>query len=82
MLATLFPDYPAVYAARGWTMVPGVDRVYVNARARRDLGWAPRYDFRAALDRLAAGDDPRSPLALAIGAKGYHAETTGIYTAR
>jgi nucleoside-diphosphate-sugar epimerase len=77
----LFPGYEAIYAARGWRMLEGIDRVYDNARARRELGWEPRYDFGAALDRLAAGQDPRSALALAIGAKGYHAVPTGIYTA-
>ncbi len=69
----LFPDYHEVYGERGWKMLPGIDRVYVNANARRDLGWSPRYDFADALDRLRAGDDPRSPLALSIGRKGYHA---------
>jgi nucleoside-diphosphate-sugar epimerase len=78
----LFPDYDAIYAERGWSMFESLDRVYVNARARHDLGWAPRYDFRHALDRLAAGEDPRSPLAIAIGAKGYHAVDTGVYTTR
>jgi nucleoside-diphosphate-sugar epimerase len=78
----LFPDYEQIYARRGWTMLGVIDRVYVNARAREKLGWAPAYDFRRALDRLAAGEDPRSPLALAIGAKGYHAEPTGVYTTR
>ena len=51
-------------------MFPTIDRVYVNERARRDLGWRPRYDFRAAIDRLRAGTDFRSPLARAVGAKG------------
>jgi nucleoside-diphosphate-sugar epimerase len=78
----LFPDYEAVYAQRGWKMFPTIERVYVNDRARRELGWSPRYDFRLVLDRLAAGEDPRSPLAREIGAKGYHAETTGPYTTR
>jgi nucleoside-diphosphate-sugar epimerase len=78
----LFPDYEDVYAQRRWTMFPDIERVYVNARARRDLGWSPRYDFRRAIDRLRAGEDPRSPLALAVGAKGYHAESTGVYTVR
>jgi hypothetical protein len=63
-------------------MFPGVDRVYVNERARADLGWSPRYDFGRALEALAAGEDPRSPLALAIGAKGYHPVTTGPDTRR
>jgi UDP-glucose 4-epimerase len=77
-----FPDYEAIYARRGWRMLPGIDRVYVNDRARNELGWRPRYDFRHALDRLQAGDDPRSRLALAVGAKGYHAVSTGPYTVR
>jgi nucleoside-diphosphate-sugar epimerase len=78
----LFPGYEAVYAELGWSMLESLDRVYVNARARDELGWAPRYDFRFALDRLAAGEDPRSPLTMAIGAKGYHAAPTGVYTTR
>jgi UDP-glucose 4-epimerase len=78
----LFPDYEAIYEQRGWRMLPGIDRVYVNDRARNELGWRPRYDFRHALDRLQAGDDPRSRLALAVGAKGYHAVSTGPYTVR
>lgn len=67
------PEYAAEYARRGWKMFPGIDRVYVNDRARRQLGWQPRYDFRQVLARLQAGADPRSPLARAIGSKGYHA---------
>jgi UDP-glucose 4-epimerase len=76
------PGYEAVYAARGWTMFSSIERVYDNSRARDELGWAPRYDFRHALDRLEAGQDPRSPLALDVGAKGYHAVSTGPYTVR
>jgi UDP-glucose 4-epimerase len=78
----LFPDYEAVYAERGWRMLPGIDRVYMNERARSELGWLPRYDFRHALDRLQAGEDPRSLLALTVGAKGYHPVSTGPYTVR
>jgi UDP-glucose 4-epimerase len=69
------PEYAAEYVRRGWRMFPSLDRVYVNDRAREDLGWRPRYDFRYVLARLAAGDDPRSPLARAVGSKGYHAQT-------
>ncbi|MGH2887575.1 MAG: NAD-dependent epimerase/dehydratase family protein [Solirubrobacteraceae bacterium] len=68
----LFPDYEALYAERGWAMFPVVERVYVNDRARRDLGWEPRHDFRSALDRLASGEDWRSGLARSVGSKGYH----------
>lgn len=76
----LFPDYEAEYERRGWLMFPSIGRVYVNSRARADLDWSPRYDFRAVLDALKADEDPRSPLAQAIGAKGYHDKPTGVYT--
>ena len=78
----LFPDQAAEYRRRGWKMFPRIDRVYDNARARSELGWAPRYDFRRVLDHLKSDRDPRSPLARTIGAKGYHAVTTGPYTER
>jgi UDP-glucose 4-epimerase len=77
-----FPEYEALYARRGWAMFPGIERVYVNARARRELGWSPRYDFAYLLDRLREDQDPRSALARAVGAKGYHAVATGPYTVR
>jgi nucleoside-diphosphate-sugar epimerase len=68
----LFPAYETEYTRRGWKMFPSIDRVYVNARARKELGWHPRYDFGYVLDRLRAGEDSRSPLARAVGSKGYH----------
>ncbi len=76
-----FPDYETLYARQGWQMFPGIGRVYVNAHARQNLGWQPRYDFRHILDCLQAGTDPRSPLAQLIGKKKYHAQsfTEGPY---
>jgi UDP-glucose 4-epimerase len=68
------PHVNAAYAHRGWTMVPGIDRVYVNARARAELGWRPRYDFAFVIEHVAAGQDFCSPLARLVGAKGYHAQ--------
>jgi len=53
-------------------MFPGINRVYVNRQAVDALGWWPRRDFRFVLDCLAKGEDFRSGLALAVGAKGYH----------
>jgi nucleoside-diphosphate-sugar epimerase len=75
------PGYEEVYLRRAWRMFPGIDRVYVNERARRELGWRPRYDFQAALGLLASGADFRSPLARAVGSKGYHAQRfqNGLY---
>jgi UDP-glucose 4-epimerase len=78
----LFPAYEAVYGKRGWTMFESIERVYANQRARQELGWEPRYGFAQALRALAAGEDPRSQLARSIGAKGYHAVSTGVYTVR
>ena len=66
------PDYEAEFARRGWTMIPGIDRVYVNDRARADLGWQPRHDFRTLVARLREDDDILSPLAREVGSKGYH----------
>lgn len=78
----LHPGYEDVYRERGWRMFDSIERVYVNERARRDLGWRPRYGFEQAIDAIAAGQDPRSELARSIGAKGYHAVSTGVYTVR
>jgi nucleoside-diphosphate-sugar epimerase len=76
-----FPGVGDDYARWGWRLPRTIDRVYDNARARRELGWEPRVDFRAAVDLVRATGDPRSPLARAVGAKGYHAVPTGVYTA-
>jgi UDP-glucose 4-epimerase len=72
VVARVVSGFEAEYQRRGWSMYRGIDRVYVNAKARAVLGWQPRYDFAAAIHSLAAGEDFRSPLARAIGAKGYH----------
>ena len=80
VVARLFPDQPSVYEGLGWRMFPRLDRVYVNAKARAELGWTPRHDFQTALEHVKLGQDPRSPLAVTIGAKGYHEVPTGPYT--
>jgi nucleoside-diphosphate-sugar epimerase len=69
------PDYLDVYTRRGWSMFPTIDRVYVNERARAELDWRPRHDFARVIALLRAGEDPRSPLARAVGSKMYHEET-------
>ena len=75
------PEYELEYERRGWKLLPTIDRVYVNDKARRDLGWQPRYDFRFLLECLRSGNDIRSPLARLVGSKGYHghAFTEGPY---
>ncbi|HTI90255.1 MAG TPA: NAD(P)-dependent oxidoreductase [Puia sp.] len=68
----LIPAYKAEYERRGWRMTPSLDRVYVNQRARLDLGWQPKYDFNYIINRLKARDGIRSSLAELVGSKGYH----------
>jgi len=75
------PGYEAEYRRRGWLMLPAIERVYVNELARIQLGWQPRYDFNSIIRRLSADEDFLSPLARAVGSKGYHPEvfTEGPY---
>lgn len=81
VLAARVPAAAALFAAKGWRFFPSLDRVYVNAAARDALGWRPAHDVAQAIADLAAGRDFRSPLALAVGAKGYHAAgvDAGLY---
>lgn len=68
------PQYVAEYARRGWSLPADIGRVYVNDRARRELGWEPEYDFARVVAELGAGRAVAGPLARQIGAKGYHRE--------
>jgi UDP-glucose 4-epimerase len=81
VVARYVPHYEAAYRRRGWRMFPSIDRVYVNERARNELGWTPRYDFASVIRLIESGEDIRSPLARAIGVKGYHSDTfaEGLY---
>lgn len=67
-----YTDYRDEYARRGWRMFEGIDRVYVNTHARRDLGWEPRFSFGHAIERLRNDESPFSQLAADVGSKGYH----------
>ena len=58
-------------------MLPGIDRVYVNHRALKELAWRPRYDFGHVLGCLRRGEDVFSPLARTVGSKGYHPQSFG-----
>lgn len=75
-----FPDFEEVYSHRGWRMFPSLDRVYVNGRARQELGWEPIHDFAWALEQLRHDQSPSSDLARTVGKKGYHLQPTGVYT--
>jgi UDP-glucose 4-epimerase len=66
--------YESAYSQRGWKMFSEIDRVYVNQRARNELGWRPRYDFDSILGCLKDGVPFGSALSRAVGSKGYHDE--------
>ena len=76
-----YPDYEELYEKLGWKMFPTIGRVYANEKARKELGWQPKYDFGYILDCLREGRSFKSPLAEAINFKGYHGEAyqDGIY---
>ncbi|MCR3720748.1 MULTISPECIES: NAD-dependent epimerase/dehydratase family protein [Prauserella salsuginis group] len=80
VFARVLPDLAARYEEWGWRMLPALDRVYSNERALTTLGWRPRYDIRAAAELARTTGAVRSPMAHAVGAKGYHSEPTGVYT--
>jgi nucleoside-diphosphate-sugar epimerase len=81
VVAKYVPGYIAEYRRRGWHMLPELDRVYINRKAREELGWEPRYDFRTIINRLQEGEGIQSPMAQLVGIKGYHAGDyrDGIY---
>lgn len=68
------PEFHRIYEARGYSMFPSIDRVYVNSKARRELQWTPRIDFKYVLAQIANGDPIGSKLARQVGIKGYHKE--------
>ena len=68
------PGFDEVYERLGWRMFDDISRVYINDRARAELGWRPRYSFADVLALAARGEETRSELARAVGAKGYHDE--------
>jgi UDP-glucose 4-epimerase len=72
VVKSLYPDFEKIYARLGWKMFSTIGRVYVNKKAREELGWLPKYDFGYILNKLKAGTDFKSELAGVIGSKGYH----------
>jgi UDP-glucose 4-epimerase len=72
VVAQLFPEFAEVYERKGWKMFDRIERVYVNEKARRELGWQPAFDFASILSRLARNEHSQSALAREVGSKGYH----------
>jgi len=74
VLRTRVADFEPEYRRRGWRMFDGIDRVYVNDKARKELGWRPVYDFPRIVSQLRDNQTPGSALAGVVGSKGYHSE--------
>ncbi|MDW6020473.1 hypothetical protein SAZ10_01720 [Mesorhizobium sp. BAC0120] len=54
VVARYFPDYPRLYARKGWSMFRSIDRVYDPARISERLGFVCRTGFAEVLAELAA----------------------------
>jgi UDP-glucose 4-epimerase len=54
VVARYFPDYPRLYARKGWTMFSSIDRVYDPSRAREKLGFTCKTSFADVLAALEA----------------------------
>ena len=54
VVARYFPDYPALYRRRGWSMLGWIDRIYLSARAEAVLGFRCRTGFAEVLAALDA----------------------------
>jgi UDP-glucose 4-epimerase len=72
VVARYFPDFKEEYEKRNWKMFPSFDRLYINERARTELGWQPKYDFAYILSCLKENKSFRSSLGELVGEKGYH----------
>lgn len=55
VVARLYPDAHALYAARGWTLPARIDRVYDASRAERVIGFRAAVDYAAVLSALRKG---------------------------
>jgi UDP-glucose 4-epimerase len=52
VVARYFPDYPGLYASKGWTMFKSIDRVYDASRIKRRLGFVPKTGFAEILEQV------------------------------
>jgi UDP-glucose 4-epimerase len=57
VIARYFPEAPRLYAARGWSLPPIIERVYDPSRAERRMGFRCRTDFGSVLAALREGGD-------------------------
>lgn len=49
-LERYYPSYKNFFSRMGWQMLPSLNRVYDNQKAREGLGWIPQYNFNTVLE--------------------------------
>ena len=72
VVEALYPGLADLYARRNLQLLPVLDRVYSNRKARQLLNWQPKWDFAKALECLSQDRPVASQLAQEVGVKGYH----------
>lgn len=72
VIKRIYPEVEAIYQERNWKLFPQIGRVYVNEKARRELGWEPKYNYDYILNCLQEGQPFKSALTQSIGIKRYH----------
>ena len=58
VIARLYPDAPALYARKDWSLPTRIGRVYDASLAERVLGFRARVDFAAVLDAMRENRPP------------------------
>ncbi|KAM0330771.1 hypothetical protein ACHAQA_003725 [Verticillium albo-atrum] len=76
------PGIEEAFGKRDWKFLGRIDRVYDSSKAVTELGWKPEYTIQGSVERIIRGEEWRSELTFKVGKKGYHAESTGVYTVR
>jgi len=75
VIAQYYPQYINIFATFDWKCLTSFDRVYVNTKARNELGWNPKHSFETLLHKFEEEQVVTalwSPLAKEIGWKRYH----------
>ncbi|HEV7659286.1 MAG TPA: NAD(P)-dependent oxidoreductase [Allosphingosinicella sp.] len=57
VIARHYPEAPALYARKSWSLPASIDRVYDPSRAERRLGFRCQTDFAAILEAIAGGGE-------------------------
>ena len=76
------PESVEIFERKGWKWLDRIDRVYDSRKAMTELEWQPQVTFDTAIKYIKEEKDWRSDVVGKVGRRGYHSESTGIYTKR